>query len=149
MSGLSVLHENENDNITDTVWRREYVTIIPKGLNPESLGQCRNTSYTNVFSKVLESYMLQWAWSQIGENMRPNQYGGLKGCGTDHFLAHLWTNLLENLEDSRACASLISLDFSKAFNRLDHHHVLQSYARLGASSEVISLFAAFLSGRVL
>ena len=76
-------------------WKREFVTIIPKGPSPESLGQCRNISCTNLFSKVLESFMLDWSWSQIGSNMRPNQYGGMKKCGTDHFLSHLWTDLLE------------------------------------------------------
>ena len=125
------------------------MTIIPKGQDPETLGQCRNISCTNLFSKVLESFLLDWSWSQIGENLRPNQYGGLKNCGTSHFLAHLWTDVLESLEDNRSCVSLISLDFSKAFNRLDHHHVLQSYARLGASTQVIGLFAAFLSGRTM
>ena len=131
------------------VWRREFVTIIPKGLNPEDLGQCRNISCTNLFSKVLESFMLDWSWSQISENLQKNQYGGQKNCGTDHFLADLWTGLMEDLEDNRACASLVSLNFSKAFNRLDHAHVLRSYARLGASTQVISLFASFLSGRTM
>ena len=56
------------------VWKREFVTVIPKGLNPESLGQCRNISCTNLFSNVLESFMLQWSWGQIKENMRQNQY---------------------------------------------------------------------------
>ena len=32
---------------------------------------------------------------------------------------------------------------------MDHKHVLESYARLGASSEVISLFATFLAGRTM
>ena len=105
--------------------------------------------YKSVFESLLESFMLDWAWAQIGDNMRPNQFGGLKKCGTNHFLSHLWTDLLENLEDNRSCVSLISLDFSKAFNRLDHDHVLRSYARLGASSQVIALFASFLSGRTM
>lgn len=81
--------------------------------------------------------------------MRSNQFGGQKGCGTDHFLAHLWTGILENLEDSRGCNSLISLDFAKAFNRLDHTHILESYARLGACTEVIRVLASFLHGRTM
>ena len=76
--------------------------------------------------------------------MRMNQFGDQKKCGTDHFLAHLWTGLLENLEDSLGCNSLISLDFAKAFNLLDHTLILHSYVQLGASTEVISLLAGFL-----
>ena len=48
------------------VWKREFVTVIPKGPNPEGLGQCRNISCTNLFSKVLESFMLEWAWTMSG-----------------------------------------------------------------------------------
>ena len=113
------------------VWRSEYVTIIPKSPSPEDLGGCCNISCTNLFSKILESFLLEWAWEQVSPNMRKNQFGGQKGCGTEHFLAHLWTGVLEDLEDSRGSCSLISLDFAKAFNRLDHSHILHSYARLG------------------
>ena len=54
------------------VWKSEYVTIIPKGLNPSDLGQCRNISCTNLFLKILETFMLDWAWAQIGDNVRDN-----------------------------------------------------------------------------
>ena len=119
------------------VWRNEYVSIIPKSSAPEDLGGCRNISCMNLFSKVLESFLLEWSWEEISPNMRKNQFGGQRGCGTEHFLSHLWTGVLEDLEDSRGCSSLISLDFAKAFNRLDHMHILRSYARLGASTEII------------
>ena len=61
----------------------------------------------------------------------------------------MWTGILEDLEDSRGASSIMSLDFAKAFNRLDHSHILASYARLGASTQVVALFAAFLHGRVM
>ena len=46
------------------------------------------------------------------------QYGGVKGCGTDHFLIDTWENILQELEDNRASVNLMSLDYSKAFNRM-------------------------------
>ena len=106
------------------IWRNEYITVIPKCQSPEDLGSCRNISCTNLFSKILESFLLEWSWEQVSPNMRKNQFGGQKGCGTEHLLVHLWTGILDNLEDSRGCCSLISLDFAKAFNRLDHTHIL-------------------------
>lgn len=36
--------------------------------------------------------------------MRPKQYGGIKGSGTEHFLINLWHSVLEGLDDSRAGA---------------------------------------------
>ena len=58
------------------VWRKEYVTIIPKGDDPKDLGGCRSISCTNLFSKILESFLLSWSWEMIGSNMRTNQFGG-------------------------------------------------------------------------
>ena len=39
--------------------------------------------------------------------------------------------------------------FPRPFNRLDHSHIIRSYARLGASTEVIKLLACFLHGRTM
>ena len=51
------------------------------------------------------------------------------------------------LEDNRAGVVISALDFSKAFNRLEHLNCLKSFAKKGASTEIIQLLAAFLSGR--
>ena len=52
------------------VWRNEYVTIIPKCPDPEDLGSCRNISCTNLFSKILESFMLERSWAQVEPNLK-------------------------------------------------------------------------------
>ena len=44
---------------------------------------------------------------------------------------------------------LSSIDFSKAFNRLDHRHCLNTLAKRGASSDIIHLLGSFLSGRTM
>ena len=53
----------------------------------------------------------------------------------------------EALEDHRAAVILTAIDFSKAFNRLEHGHCLEAFAKKGASTDIISLLACFLSGR--
>ena len=47
------------------VWKEEFVTIIPKTRTPTELGHLRNISCTMLASKVYESYVLQWALSQV------------------------------------------------------------------------------------
>ena len=54
--------------------------------------------------------------------MRTNQYGGIRGMGTDHVLVQLWQGILQNLEDYRAGAVVTSVDYSKAFNRMSYQH---------------------------
>ena len=73
-------------------------------------------------SKLYESYVLDWLKEEV--KLRPNQYGGVKGFGTDHVLAQLWQEVLENLEDYRAGTLMTSIDYSKAFNRMSFQECL-------------------------
>ena len=43
-----------------TEWKKEYVTVIPKIPQAQDPSECRNISCTNFFSKLHESFVLQW-----------------------------------------------------------------------------------------
>ena len=66
--------------------------------------------------------MLDWLKDEVA--LRDNQYGGVKGLGTNHVLVHFWQEILENLEDYRAGTVITSIDYSKAFNRMSFQHCL-------------------------
>ena len=129
------------------MWKTEYVTAIPKKSHPESLNDLRNISCTALFSKVYEGFILARLGDEVG--IRENQFGGMKGAGTEHFLVLLWQKILQGLEDQRAAVLLTSIDYSKAFNRLSFPHCISSLAAKGTSSEMLRLIASFLSGRVM
>lgn len=93
-------------------WKTEYVTPIPKGTAPQSPDDLRNISCTTLFSKVYESFVLKWITSEV--KLRLNQFGGVKGTGTKHYLVELWQTVLENIEDPRAGSLFTSIDYSKA-----------------------------------
>lgn len=82
-------------------------------------------------------------------DMSDLQYGGIKGCGTDNFLIEVWNNVLEAIEDkSKAMTiALMSIDFSKAFNGLDHNKCMEKIFSKNASNQTLSMVAAFLEGR--
>ena len=128
-----------------SIWKREYVTPIPKKGLPQCMNDLRNISCTNLFSKVYESFVLPWLTGQTG--LRSNQYGGVRGCGTEHFLLELWQRVLEDLDDSRSGTFLTTIDYAKAFNRLDFVRCLEALKEKGASKELINIVASFLSGR--
>ena len=81
--------------------------------------------------------------------LNQNQFGGIKGTGVDHFLIETWNEVLTALEDPNAAASLMSIDFEKAFNRMSHPHCLEALSKLNADSRSISLVHAFLYGRTM
>ena len=127
------------------LWKTEYVTITPKNKSPESPAECRNISCTNFLSKIFESFVLQWSREQVVPKL--NQYGGEPGASSTQMLVEVVDDVTSALEDNRAAVVLSALDFSIAFNRLDHTLCLESFASKGASTEVLALLASFLTGR--
>ena len=129
------------------IWKTEYATPIPKKAVPESLDDIRNISCTQFFSKTYENFVLNWLNQQV--EIRTNKYGGRKGSGSEHFLVELWQSTLESLEDQRAGVLLSSIDFAKAFNRLDFAWCLESLKSKGACTQLIKVVSSFLENRTM
>ena len=79
--------------------------------------------------------------------LRETQYGGEPGVSTTHMLVDMWNTITTDLEDNRAASVLTAVDYSKAFNRLEHLPCLRAMSRMGAPTELIRLVADFLHGR--
>ena len=73
-------------------WKKEFQTVIPKKPNPNDENECRNITCTNLFSKVLETFVLQGLLSEI--EVSSFQFGGIKGTGVSHFLLHMWNEIM-------------------------------------------------------
>ena len=130
-----------------TVWKQEFVTVIPKCRTPASMGDLRNISCTMLPSKIYESYVLNWLSEEV--TCKNNQYGGIKGCSVNHLLVELWDQICWDLEDARAATLVTAIDYAKAFNRLSFQHCLEAFARKGASTQTLALLATFLSNRTM
>ena len=128
-------------------WKTEFVTAIPKKPVPLNTNDLRNISCTPFLSKTYEGFVLDWLGEQT--SLRSNQYGGVKGCGTEHFLVELWQQVLENLDDYRAASFITSIDYSKAFNRLDFSRCLDALKSKGASTQLLGIVGSFLSNRMM
>ena len=94
----------------------------------------------------MESFVLERLKSEV--RLSNNQYGGIKGCSTEHFLLDTWDKILTSMDISDdSAANLVSRDFQKAFNRMGHRQCLFALADLGASEQSMDWVAAFLFGR--
>ena len=76
-----------------------------------------------------------------------DQFGGVRDMGTDHMLVEMTADIMECLEDQRAAVSVVSIDLSKAYNRISNGQCLRALAEKGASTESIKLVASFLHQR--
>ena len=125
-------------------WKKETVTVIPKGQTPQDFSDYRNLSCTALFSKVLEAIVLEKINTEV--NVDRVQFGGTKRCGIEHLLIEAWDRILNHLDDNRASANLSSIDYAKAFNCMQHQACLKAFQRKGASQHTINIIACFLSG---
>ena len=69
-------------------WKLELVTVILKSAQEASFEECRNLSCTPLFSKIMETYMMDCINKEV--NINYQQYGGVKGCGTENLLLEAW-----------------------------------------------------------
>ena len=129
------------------LWKRETVSLLPKGKSPASLSEIRNISCTPFFSKVLETFLLDGLKSTI--SLSTSQFGGKKGQGIDHLLIETWDEIHKGLERGATAVNLMAVDYQKAFNRLDHTKCLEALGELGGKKEYIALVNAFLCGRTM
>ena len=128
-------------------WKREHVTIIPKKTMPEDFGDLRNISCTLFVSKIFEQFVHGIIKEEI--SIKPNQYGGMKGCSTTHMIVEILQQICENAEDYRSATVLCAIDYAKAFNRLSYQHCLEAFRRKGSSTPVLRLIATFLTNRTM
>ena len=128
-------------------WKDETVTIIPKNNSPSSLSETRNISCTLLFSKQLESFLLEGLRRDV--KLQSTQFGGIKGLGVDHFLVETWDEILRAVDRGGLAINLMSIDFQKAFNTMDHSTCLERLRVKGAHPHLIRLTAAFLYNRTM
>ena len=124
------------------------MTVIPKGAGvPDSPSDCRNISCTNFLSKVFEPLVLSWARQEVTPKL--NQFGGEPKASSTHLLMNVLDYTINALKDNRSAMVLSAVDFSKAFNRLEHLACLNTLAKRGASTQIIRILASFLIGRTM
>ena len=75
------------------------------------------------------------------------QYGAIENSSTTHALLDLLHNCFQQLDTPGMYARILLLDYSQAFDLVNHHLVLQKMKDSGAPDVVVRWCAAFLFGR--
>ena len=110
----------------------------------------RIISLTNFLSKGFEKFVMKWLLSYIAHKIDRNQFGGLKGNSVTHYLVELINFILYNqdLKDPHAVLATL-VEFSKAFNRVNHNIVITTLSKMGVPGWLLKIVASFLSEREL
>ena len=130
-------------------WRQANVTSIPKGPPSSSVANCRLISITSLLSKVFErlvSVRLARFMERSGVLPLTTQFAYRRGLGTCDALLCL-SHTLQSALPSGDDARIVQIDFSAAFDRVNHQGILYKLCSVGIGGSVFSILSQFLSNR--
>ena len=131
-------------------YKKEYHLPIKKVPIPQSEDDLRNLGLTPFFSKRLEWFLIQWLWPYISGHIDLDQLGGLPGCSVNHYLVQMLDFIHRSLDNNKKSPTAVLaalVDFSKAFNRIDHNVIVTILANLNVPTCALRLLISYLSNR--
>ena len=131
-------------------WRIEYGIPLQKHNNPTNEDDLRIISLTSYLSKVSEQFIINWLLKYVGDKIDWGQYGGTKGSSISHYLIDLVNFVLYN-QDLKSPHAVITalIDFSKAFNRINHNLIITTLSEMGVPGWLLKVVMGFLKEREL
>ena len=120
---------------------------IPKENPPRALKDLRPISKTPVGGKIIEKRIMYELEMDTKETLNdPTQYGNAKGSSTTHYLIKMTDEAYSSTDVGKATTA-ITIDYSKAFDLVDHNILIDKLVKLGVRAKIIKLIISFLSDR--
>lgn len=145
---LNIMNTAILKNQFPNIWKKAIITPLPKNSNPKDFKDIRPISILPVVSKVLEKHM----YNQINEFVNchkiiPNcQSGFRKNHSTTTALSKILNDIRSNSDKSQNTL-LALLDFSKAFDTINHELMLAKLHYFGFSRDSVELCTNYLDAR--
>ncbi|MCP4484704.1 MAG: reverse transcriptase family protein, partial [Flavobacteriaceae bacterium] len=124
------------------------VTPIHKGKSKLEIGNYRPISILPIFSKILEKLMNARMTKFLNKNkiIFKHQYGFQENKCTSSAILDLQSQLINNIE-KKLFSCCVFLDFSKAFDTVNHEILLQKLEHYGFRGIAYSWFKSYLHKR--
>ena len=132
-------------------WKIEYVTPVPKIFPPDNLADLRKISGLLNFSKITDKLLAECIAGDMAGKRDQSQYGNQKNISAQHYLINMFhkilTSLDENSEKKSIAVLLQMVDWSQAFDRLDHTQGIKSFISNGVRPSLIPILISFFENR--
>lgn len=129
-------------------WKRANVIPIPKTGNPTDISQFRPISILPIISKILEKIVHEQLSNYLDTNniLPPTQSGFRPHHSTTTAMVQITDDIFRAC-DANYNVCLVLLDFSKAFDTLNHNTLCTKLNYFGLSTSAVLFFQNYLRGR--
>ena len=138
-----------NRGVHPTVWKEAKIIPLPKDKNKTFTGpNSRPISILPLLSKIIEKIVFKQVMDYFSNNdlLSPFQHAYREGHSTSTALLQMNDDWLSSM-DNRKLVGAVMLDFSAAFDVIDHTLLVGKLQCYGFTSNALSWFIHYLSGR--
>jgi Reverse transcriptase (RNA-dependent DNA polymerase) len=143
-----IINISLNKGIFPQNWKKAHILPIPKIINPIEYADFRPISILPCASKLIEKVVHQQLSNYLNENnLFSNEQSGFRKLhSTTTLLLNITSDVYEAMDNDKL-TSLIFLDFSKAFDTVNHLLLLKALFELGVSDSSYNWFESYLKDR--
>ena len=142
-----VINKSFHEGVFPEQMKMARVTPIHKEGSKTNISNYRPISILASFSKIYEKLMYDRVLNFLESNnsLYENQYGFRPGRSCEYALLNAQNSILESLTNQQI--SLLLIDFSKAFDMVEHPILLQKLKHYGIRGPVLKWLESYLSNR--
>lgn len=142
-----VLNSSYHSGSVPSQWKGAIIAPIPKEKAASSIDKQRPISLTDHFAKIAEVFIYRKLLADVRHQLDPKQFGARAGRSTTHCLVEIYNFLCKRAELPSNVTSIVSTDFSRAFDRVDHTILIRKLITLEVHPWVIVWICSFLTDR--
>lgn len=146
----SLLNRSFSEGIVPSCFKEAIISPIQKRSRPSKPDDYRPISLLPIISKIAEKLVAaHWIKPFICDRMKTDQFAYVPGPGkgTTSALALMYHEILHYLDKESGAVRLLSVDFSRAFDKLPHFSIQQAAINFKLPKEAASWISDFLSNR--
>lgn len=132
--------------LVPSIWKRTWVTPIPKGTISPDIEKYRPISKLCHFGKILEKIVTNQLSSVARRHIVPNQHGFFSGRSVDTNLL-VFSEALLNAIDAKCQVDVVYTDFAKAFDKICHNTLIQKLWRVGIHGDLLRWIKSYIENR--
>ena len=142
-----IYNQSVREGYIPELLKSSIISPIPKVTSPQSIeSDLRPISLTCNLAKIMEGFFCKSLLSQLTPKIDSRQFAR-KGHSTTDALLFMLQPIYEALDRGNACARFFFADFSKGFDRIDHHILVKELEKLDIHTVLLNWITAFLTNR--